>query len=303
MIRMNDTELRCFVAVADTLSFTKAAERLYFSVPTVTHHIQMLERELATELFVRTKQKVTMTAAGRVFYINAKQLLSQERLAVQNVKNLQADKILRIGCTSNSEAFRLIPLLKGLKTKYPSVIPEIHVENYDAVLRDLDMELIDFALGSKTMVEGSRLEYMKLCPVKVYIAVNFQNPLAARKSVIFEDLGDQPLLLMSPQMVPFNDNYPITKLFTTHAANNYDKMIDLEADAFPLIIAGYGGLIIPAYRMPPHIKELGIVVIPVMDCPKISYGLMYKKLKDEQLWDYIVESCKDICRQVGSQLP
>ena len=62
---MNDTELRCFVAVADTLSFTKAAERLYFSVPTVTHHIQMLERELATELFVRTQTESHYDRCGK----------------------------------------------------------------------------------------------------------------------------------------------------------------------------------------------------------------------------------------------
>lgn len=229
---MNDTELKCFVAVADTLSFTKAAERLYFSVPTVTHHIQMLERELGTELFVRTKKKVTMTDAGRIFYINAKQLLSQERLAVQNVKNLQAEKILRIGCTSNSEAFRLIPLLKDMKETYPSIIPEMHVENFDAVLRDLDMEVIDFALGSKTMVEGSSMQYRQLCHIKIYAAFGVQNPLAEKESLTFEDLKDQPLLMMSSQMVPFSDNYPITSLFTTHAAHNHDTVIDLRCLSF-----------------------------------------------------------------------
>ena len=48
---MNTQQLKCFVCVADKLNFTKAAEELFLSVPTVTHHIKNLEEELGTLLF------------------------------------------------------------------------------------------------------------------------------------------------------------------------------------------------------------------------------------------------------------
>lgn len=53
---MNTQQLRCFVCVAEYLNFTKAANELYLTVPTVTHHVQSLEEELGTKLFERTSR-------------------------------------------------------------------------------------------------------------------------------------------------------------------------------------------------------------------------------------------------------
>ena len=57
---MNDIQLCCFIAAADTLNFSKAAEQMYFSKATVTHYIQTLESELGTKLFIRTKKSVSL---------------------------------------------------------------------------------------------------------------------------------------------------------------------------------------------------------------------------------------------------
>lgn len=61
-------KLKCFVAVADKLSFTQAAEELYFSVPTVTHHIKSLEEQMGVQLLFRDKHSVRLTPAGETFY-------------------------------------------------------------------------------------------------------------------------------------------------------------------------------------------------------------------------------------------
>ena len=53
---MNTQQLECFIHVADKLNFTKAAEELYLSTPTVTHHIKSLEEELGAQLFYRTSK-------------------------------------------------------------------------------------------------------------------------------------------------------------------------------------------------------------------------------------------------------
>lgn len=69
--------LRYFVAVADELNFTRAAERLHISTPALTKQIQQLEQELGTRLFVRTKRKVSLTEAGAPFFKEARQTLQQ----------------------------------------------------------------------------------------------------------------------------------------------------------------------------------------------------------------------------------
>lgn len=299
---MNDTELKCFIAVAETLNFTKASERLFFSVSTVTHHIQMLERELGTELFVRTKKMVELTESGKVFYVSAKQILMQQTIALRNLKEMRAERILRIGCTSNSEAFRLIPMLRLMKNQYPDVLPEIHVEDYDVILRRLEMESIHFAFGSLSMAENTGLKYLELCKLQIYAAFNYSHPFANRSSIRFEELNGHSLLMLSSRMIPFDRSNSLGDLFAAHIARNHDTVINLESDAFPLVIAGYGGFILPAYRVPPHIKELGISIVPIEELAPFSYGLIYKKCPDIKLGEFIVEECREICEKVYAHL-
>lgn len=74
---MNTQQLRCFVCVAEYLNFTKAANELYLTVPTVTHHVQSLEEELGTKLFERTSRMVRLTESGKAFYIDAAEILTR----------------------------------------------------------------------------------------------------------------------------------------------------------------------------------------------------------------------------------
>jgi DNA-binding transcriptional LysR family regulator len=78
--------LRYFVAVAETLNFARAAERLGISQPTLTRQIQNLERELQVRLFDRTSQGTFVTRAGLVFLKNARRVL---RLGARTIIDLK----------------------------------------------------------------------------------------------------------------------------------------------------------------------------------------------------------------------
>ena len=108
---MTETQISCFLQVAETNSFSKAAVHLYVSQSAVSKHISALEEEIGTELFIRGKNSVQLTTAGNVI----KKLLlhqKQERLAVLNdlkhLNTLAAEKI-RLGCrpTWNPRNFSL----------------------------------------------------------------------------------------------------------------------------------------------------------------------------------------------------
>lgn len=61
---MNTTQLRCFLSVAEYLSFARAAEQLNMTQPAISHQISSLEKELDVQLFVRTTRSVTLTEEG-----------------------------------------------------------------------------------------------------------------------------------------------------------------------------------------------------------------------------------------------
>ncbi|MNL65286.1 Hca operon transcriptional activator [compost metagenome] len=75
MFQMNIQQLKCFVSLAETLNFSKTAEKLNLTQPAVSHNIKSLENELGILLFVRNKRTVNLTLAGNSFYEDMEGLL------------------------------------------------------------------------------------------------------------------------------------------------------------------------------------------------------------------------------------
>lgn len=74
---MTTEQMRTFLAVADCLNFTKAAEKLYLSQPTISRQIQSLEEECKTPLLIRTRKEVSLTSAGAIMVSHLKNVLSE----------------------------------------------------------------------------------------------------------------------------------------------------------------------------------------------------------------------------------
>jgi DNA-binding transcriptional LysR family regulator len=87
-IRLDLWQLEIFCAVAELKSFSRAAEALFVSQPTVTSHISALEKRLGVKLFDRTTRKVTLTPAGKLLYRHAKVLLAAHEAAMQELSQV-----------------------------------------------------------------------------------------------------------------------------------------------------------------------------------------------------------------------
>lgn len=122
---MNTQQLQCFISVADKLNFTKAAEELYLSPPTVTHHIQTLEAELNTKLFIRTSKMVRLTEAGSFFYGDAKEILMKidisKNVPKKQPREISAFFVLVVQVMRNCKVY--LPFYLIYKLNIPEFIP------------------------------------------------------------------------------------------------------------------------------------------------------------------------------------
>ena len=124
--------LRYFAAVAETLNFTRAAERLRVAQPALSRQIQALEDELGTKLFDRNRQRVLLTDAGQLFHGHAQKILNQVDLATLAVREVAngAEGELRLGQDWRLPASLVSEAIAEYRRNYPRV---------EVVVRDLPM--------------------------------------------------------------------------------------------------------------------------------------------------------------------
>lgn len=177
-------QLRYFVAVAEELSFTRAAARPHLSQPALSVQIGRLERDLGAQLLTRSSRSVELTDAGRGFHDDARRLIAELDRARERARRTQeaADPALRIAHTA-SVAYEALPLiLDELATGAAGVdVSARQVWSTRAVeevrIGEADVALVrEFAGG-----EGLRTEVVRREPLAAFMST--RHPLAAARAV------------------------------------------------------------------------------------------------------------------------
>jgi DNA-binding transcriptional LysR family regulator len=192
-------QLRYFIAVAEQLSFSKAARQLHVTVPPLSRQIRQLEDEFDVQLFVRDRRHVMLTDAGRLLLREAKVLLAQTARVSDSVRMAK----------SGSVGLVKIGIGPGLGERVSRVVIE-HSTKFPSV--DLQCRDVFSSAQSKALPDGE-LDVGFLRPYfdSVHLASEFlfqedlvvhlskANPLAKRKSLRVKDLAEEPLLLFDPR--------------------------------------------------------------------------------------------------------
>src|SRR5690606_11628078 len=114
-------ELECFLAVAEELSFTRAAKRLYLAQPPLSRHIRNLEEKLEVSLFERSRRNVSLTAAGRAFREEAATILPQLRRAAEAARRAASGETdrLEVGFVSAVLSSELVEVFSAYRKENP----------------------------------------------------------------------------------------------------------------------------------------------------------------------------------------
>jgi DNA-binding transcriptional LysR family regulator len=188
--------LEVFSKVAELGSFSRAAEALSLTQPTVSEHIRTLEEGLGVRLLDRLGRGAAVTPAGRLLLSYATRLLALHREALQTMAGYQGRMVghLSVGASTIPGEYLLPAIIGRFKEKFPDISTTLLIGDSQAVVEwVLDGRAEIGVVGAKL---GHRaLEYRELLPDTVVVAVAASHPWRGRPEVPLEELRTQPLLI------------------------------------------------------------------------------------------------------------
>ena len=197
--------LRYFVAVADTLNFTRAAERLHLAQPSLTRQIQNLEDEIGVRLLNRTKKHVALTEEGTAFLVDARRVLALAEESIQAVQRLSRGETgqLNIAYLSNFN-FDLLPRTLGT---FRQGFPHIALNLFDMTpaeqFRALDAHKIDLGfVGLRFPAASSELQWECIARHKTVVVLPAKHPLTKKSRLDLNDLKTMFFVGMSEKTHP-----------------------------------------------------------------------------------------------------
>jgi DNA-binding transcriptional LysR family regulator len=200
---MDMRQLRYFLALAEELSFTRAAQKLHMTQPPLSQQIKLLEDELGVRLFNRGPRGVSITEPGRVFLAHARSLTEGAKVAIQETVEMAAGKsgTVKIG-TVNSALFSIVPgILKDLNARFPllktSLMEMGSQDQINAILRDdLDLGIIHMT-NATPGIQAERFFSERLCAI-----LPDTHPLARKPVISLSALAQDNFIFASRNVAP-----------------------------------------------------------------------------------------------------
>lgn len=300
---MNTFQLQCFLAVANSLSFAKAADQMCVSQPAITHQIKSLEAELNVKLFRRSTRVVELTLEGQAFLPDAKSIVAISEQALLRFANSDDRPILpiAIGCSSYNLLCLLENSISQMNQQHQNFHPHLYVEQTERLFHLLDNEMIDVVFDIQ---EGRDLKkdwsFSALYSSKLVCICHSGTHLSQLESIATTDLSQEKLIFCNP----INVAPEINALQRSLAENRHPADIhfcDSFEAACVLVAAGCGVAIIPELLVPPAEH---VISIPLRDAPSLSYGLFCKTgAKNDILAQFISVAKKNFSGHLpGKQL-
>ena len=190
-------QVRYFLAVAEELNFTRAAEKCNVTQPSLTRAVKVLEEELGGPLFHRERANTHLSELGRMVRPHFQQIfddsLTAKRLA-QDFSKLKKSK-LKVGVMCTIAPNELIELFGSLRARYPGVeieLTDASARQLDARLLEGDLEVAIYCLPGEKADE--RVHVMPLFSEQMMIVFYPGHPLALRNTIRPPDLKGEPYL-------------------------------------------------------------------------------------------------------------
>ena len=238
--------LRYFLTIAREQSFTKAAEQLHITQPTLSRQMAAFEEDLGITLFIRNGKKISLTDEGILLKRRALEILNLEERTLEELKGKEevVGGTITIGCGEFAAVETLAKICKTYKEKYPLVQIVLHTATADAVYEMMNKGLVDIALFLEP-VDTEGLDYIRITDCDHWcVGMRPDDPLAEKEFIKKEDLIGKPLILPERLNVQselanwFGNDYSKLQIaFTSNLGTNAGVMA-VNGLGYPISIEG-----------------------------------------------------------------
>ncbi len=197
--------LRDFVAVADELSFTRAAKKLHVAQPSLTQQIKLLEEELGVRLLDRIKGRVSLTEAGKVFLVASRRVIALSEESVQAVQrfNRNETKQLRIGYVASLHYHLLPATLAAFQRAHPEIALNLFDMTCAQQLEALEAGKVDLGfIGLRESLTGTNFQAEAIALYEILVALPKAHPLSKKPKIDLKELESYFFVGMSERHYP-----------------------------------------------------------------------------------------------------
>ena len=266
---MDTQHLYAFVAIAETGSFSAAAERLHLTQPAISKRIALLEDQLKVSLFDRIGRQVALTQAGQVLLSKARLILDEVIAAQRAIADLQGDVQgkLSIATSHHVGLHYLPPYLREFSMRHPQVKLDLHFldseQAYHEILQGrFDVAIITLALSQDARIESHTLWHDQLHFVVAPSHSLAINSAATESNLYLADLSKHPAIM------------PDTNTYTTQLIKNlFDGqqlpldigMVSNHLDTIKMLLSinlGWG--VLPRKIIDDHLQILNVSHPPII---------------------------------------
>ncbi|WP_162617913.1 LysR substrate-binding domain-containing protein [Salinicola halophilus] len=259
--------LRYFLAVAETLHFGRAAERLNIVQPALSMQIKALESTLDAQLFNRNRRQVRLTAAGRALVPEARRILEQVTHAEEVIRQTAAGVLgsVRLGYAASAlYAGVLGRVVKAVQATCPDIelqVSELHPHSQQTALRE---DRLDATFGPMlSLTPDPEFDQRRLAAFPLRLALPHAHPLAERETLTSEDIRHE-------RFIGYVGEHDDEGGYLMARALGYSPVIGMQARS-PVIALG----LVEA--------GLGVTLVSSILAPRFPEGVVYRTLADVDL--------------------
>ena len=257
---INANHLKVFNSVAANLSFSRAAEELYTSQPSVSTQIKKLEEYLAISLFEQHGKKVFLTEAGTTLFLYSQKVFSLIDEGVQALEELKGGHKgrLLIGASTTPGVYLLPKILGNFKFSYPGIVPKLEIANSQRIVEMVNTNRLDIGIIGEEIICPPELHVEPWLKDELFLIVPDQHPWTNKASVHVRDLENEQFI--------FRERGSSTRSIIENILANHGLKVSITLElnnteaVKQAVRAGLGVSIVSGFSV---IGHSGIVCLPI----------------------------------------